>query len=53
MCVASSTGGKSDSIQNLILKIYRRSFEIIYILLALGIRCMTHGGQSRKTLLIQ
>ena len=29
MCCLS-TGGKSDSIQNLILKIYRGSFEIIY-----------------------
>ena len=31
LCVASSTGGKSVLIQNLILKIYRGSFERIYI----------------------
>ena len=31
LCVASSTGGKSVLIQNLILKIYRNSFERIYI----------------------
>ena len=32
LCVASSTGGKTVLIQNLILKIYRGSFERIYIL---------------------
>ena len=31
LCVASSTGGKSVLIQDLILKIYRGSFERIYI----------------------
>ena len=31
LCVASSTGGKTVLIQNLILKIYRGSFERIYI----------------------
>ena len=31
IAVASSTGGKSVLIQNLILKIYRGSFERIYI----------------------
>ena len=31
LCVASSTGGKTVLIQNLILKIYRNSFERIYI----------------------
>ena len=31
LCVASSTGGKSVLIANLILKIYRGSFERIYI----------------------
>ena len=31
LCVASSTGGKSVLIQNLILKIYRGSFERIYM----------------------
>ena len=31
LCVASSTGGKTVSIQNLILKLYRGSFERIYI----------------------
>ena len=31
LCVASSTGGKSVLIANLILKMYRGSFERIYI----------------------
>ena len=31
LCVASSTGGKTVLIQNLILKIYTGSFERIYI----------------------
>ena len=31
LCVASSTGGKTVLIQNLILKLYRGSFERIYI----------------------
>ena len=31
LCVASSTGGKTVLIQNLILKIYRGSFERIYV----------------------
>ena len=31
LCVASSTGGKTVLIQNLILKIYRGSFERVYI----------------------
>ena len=31
LCVASSTGGKTVLIQNLILKSYRNSFERIYI----------------------
>ena len=31
LCMASSTGGKTVLIQNLILKIYRGSFERIYI----------------------
>ena len=31
LCVASSTGGKTVLIQRLILKIYRSSFERIYI----------------------
>ena len=31
LCVASSTGGKTVLIQNLILKIYRNSFERICI----------------------
>ena len=31
LCAASSTGGKTVLIQNLILKIYRNSFERIYI----------------------
>ena len=51
LCVASSTGGKSVLIQNLILKIYRGSFERIYTLLALVFMLMTHGGQSRNILL--
>ena len=31
LCVASSTGGKTVLIQNLILKIYRGSFERMFI----------------------
>ena len=47
-CVASSTGGKSVLIQNLILEIYRGSDERIYIFSPM---LMTHGGQSRNILL--
>ena len=47
IAVASSTGGKSVLIQNLILKIYRGSFERIYIhiYLAQVFMLMTLGRQ--------
>ena len=45
IAVASSTGGKSVLIQNLILKIYRGSFERIYIFLAQVFMLMTLGRQ--------
>ena len=44
LCVASSTGGKSVLMQNLILKVYRGSFERTLVCM-----WMTHGEQSRNT----
>ena len=48
LCVASSTGGKTVLIQNIICKIYRGSFKKIYMFFHLAFMLMAHGHQSRK-----